>query len=189
MVPITFYKNGFKLFSGPFRQYTAQGSMSFITDLYDGYFPYELKDQYPNGGGCSHSLFPSLPLHLSPNHTALFPPFLSVSCSITTTAILFYLLFRAVLFRLTDFTNKDYHNRNTDPAVAKKLDTSIHYYFFFFFFWYFLLFSFKHYWRSRTQHAQRARKNQTQKFGFASRNMVRCALEWLVLSGEIGHER
>ena len=50
MVPITLYRNGFMLFSGPFRSYTAQDSISFITDLYDGYFPYELKDRYPNGG-------------------------------------------------------------------------------------------------------------------------------------------
>jgi len=49
MVPITLYRNGFKLFSGPFRPFTAQDSISFITDLCDGYFPYELKDRYPNG--------------------------------------------------------------------------------------------------------------------------------------------
>lgn len=38
------------LFSGPFRHYSDPGSHSFINDLYDGYFPYELKDRYPNGG-------------------------------------------------------------------------------------------------------------------------------------------
>lgn len=48
-IPITFFKNGFMIFAGPFRPYTVPSSIPFLNDICDGYFPYELKDRFPNG--------------------------------------------------------------------------------------------------------------------------------------------
>lgn len=48
-VSLTFYKNGFVLFEGPFRPYNIPSSLPFVKDIMDGYFPYELKERYPNG--------------------------------------------------------------------------------------------------------------------------------------------
>ncbi|KAI9206880.1 uncharacterized protein BJ171DRAFT_472875 [Polychytrium aggregatum] len=46
---LTLYQNGFVLEGGSFRPYTDQAAAMFMCDLMDGYFPYELKDTYPDG--------------------------------------------------------------------------------------------------------------------------------------------
>jgi hypothetical protein len=48
-VPLALYKNGFAMFSGPFRPYSDPFNHQFIQDLTDGYFPSELRDRYPRG--------------------------------------------------------------------------------------------------------------------------------------------
>ena len=48
-IPLTLYKNGLAMYSGPFRPYSDLLTQQFITDLQDGYFPSELKDRYPEG--------------------------------------------------------------------------------------------------------------------------------------------
>lgn len=48
-VSLTFYSNGFVLLEGPFRPYNVPSSLPFIKDIMDGYFPYELKEKYPDG--------------------------------------------------------------------------------------------------------------------------------------------
>jgi hypothetical protein len=46
----TIFKDGFVLGTdGPLRSYTSELSQAFINDVIDGYFPYELKTQYPDG--------------------------------------------------------------------------------------------------------------------------------------------
>ncbi|KAI8905331.1 hypothetical protein DFJ77DRAFT_211131 [Powellomyces hirtus] len=47
---VTFYRNGFMVASGPFRPYTDRSAQLFMRDLMDGYFPYELKHTFPDGG-------------------------------------------------------------------------------------------------------------------------------------------
>ncbi|TPX59294.1 hypothetical protein SpCBS45565_g07775 [Spizellomyces sp. 'palustris'] len=48
-VPLTLYRNGFMLMSGPFRRYTDPAAQLFMRDLVDGYYPYELKHRFPDG--------------------------------------------------------------------------------------------------------------------------------------------
>ncbi|EGD82442.1 ubiquitin carboxyl-terminal hydrolase 12 [Salpingoeca rosetta] len=48
-VPLTLYSNGFLLFEGPFRSYDDGTAQMFMRDLMDGYFPWELKDRFPEG--------------------------------------------------------------------------------------------------------------------------------------------
>ena len=48
-IPLALYKNGFAMFSGPFRSYSDPVNHQFIRDLTDGYFPAELKTKYPKG--------------------------------------------------------------------------------------------------------------------------------------------
>eukprot|EP01138_Halocafeteria_seosinensis_P005025 gb/GECG01005138.1/.p1 GENE.gb/GECG01005138.1/~~gb/GECG01005138.1/.p1 ORF type:complete len:570 (+),score=103.94 gb/GECG01005138.1/:1-1710(+) len=48
-LPLTLYKDGFMLRRGPFRQYDTESAEAFFTDVMDGYFPYELKDEFPEG--------------------------------------------------------------------------------------------------------------------------------------------
>lgn len=48
-IPLTLYQNGLAMYSGPFRPYSDLLTQQFILDLQDGYFPSELKDQYPEG--------------------------------------------------------------------------------------------------------------------------------------------
>lgn len=52
--PLVFsvFKNGIMLGRGPFRPFGTQETEYFINDILDGYFPYELKDKYPDGGNC-----------------------------------------------------------------------------------------------------------------------------------------
>ncbi|KAI9143871.1 hypothetical protein BKA69DRAFT_1122906 [Paraphysoderma sedebokerense] len=48
-IPITFYNNGFVFNRSAFRFYHEKSAQFFMRDLLDGYFPYELKDRYPDG--------------------------------------------------------------------------------------------------------------------------------------------
>ncbi|TPX34715.1 hypothetical protein SmJEL517_g02697 [Synchytrium microbalum] len=48
-LPLSLYRNGFALRSGPFRPFSDKSTKMFMRDLLDGYFPFELKDQYPDG--------------------------------------------------------------------------------------------------------------------------------------------
>lgn len=43
------YADGFRLADWPFRPYSQKEAQSFMRDVLDGYFPYELKDKYPDG--------------------------------------------------------------------------------------------------------------------------------------------
>ena len=49
--------------AGPFRPYTEPDARAFMRDLQDGYFPYELKFAFPEGGERS-----SLPLLNAPDY-------------------------------------------------------------------------------------------------------------------------
>ena len=49
-LPLTIYRNGIFLMKGPFRPFGNPTTEQFINDILDGYFPYELKEKYPEGG-------------------------------------------------------------------------------------------------------------------------------------------
>lgn len=46
---IVFYRNGIVVDDGPFRPYSWTLTKSFLRDIFDGYFPYEFKNKYPDG--------------------------------------------------------------------------------------------------------------------------------------------
>ncbi len=46
---IALYGNGFMLRRGPFRTYDLESSQAFFKDVLDGYFPFELKESFPDG--------------------------------------------------------------------------------------------------------------------------------------------
>jgi len=49
-LPLAVYRDGILLKEGPFRGFAEDKSArAFIIDILDGYFPYELKDHYPDG--------------------------------------------------------------------------------------------------------------------------------------------
>ncbi|KAJ3163304.1 UBX domain-containing protein 11 [Geranomyces variabilis] len=48
-LPLTLYRNGFILAAGSFRDYRDPAAAAFMRDIAEGYFPYELKPQYPDG--------------------------------------------------------------------------------------------------------------------------------------------
>nr|XP_039259217.1 LOW QUALITY PROTEIN: UBX domain-containing protein 11-like [Styela clava] len=48
-IPLTLYKNGIMMFSGPFRSYADQTTQRCLQDIMDGYFPSELQARYPDG--------------------------------------------------------------------------------------------------------------------------------------------
>jgi hypothetical protein len=37
------------MYSGPFRPYSDRTAQMFIKDLTDGYFPWEMRNRYPDG--------------------------------------------------------------------------------------------------------------------------------------------
>jgi hypothetical protein len=43
------YANGLMLFAGPFRDFREPTTQMFLKDVHDGYFPYELKERFPDG--------------------------------------------------------------------------------------------------------------------------------------------
>jgi len=46
---LTCYRNGMWMKGGPLRPYTMPQAQAFLNDILEGYFPYELKEQYPDG--------------------------------------------------------------------------------------------------------------------------------------------
>jgi len=48
-VPLTFFSDGVKLGSHAFQAYDHASSQLLLRDIKDGYFPYALKDEYPDG--------------------------------------------------------------------------------------------------------------------------------------------
>ncbi|KAL9656619.1 hypothetical protein ABK040_002891 [Willaertia magna] len=46
---IIFWKNGVSIGDGPFRPYKWDLTKAFLTDILDGYFPYEFKEKHPEG--------------------------------------------------------------------------------------------------------------------------------------------
>ena len=48
-ISLTIFRDGFLLRRGPFRKYTEDTARAFVSDIVDGYFPYELKDTSPEG--------------------------------------------------------------------------------------------------------------------------------------------
>jgi len=64
-LPLTVWRNGLQLSTGPLRAWEEASTGSFLRDLLDGYFPYELKHAYPDGvqfelhdrGGSDHGSY------------------------------------------------------------------------------------------------------------------------------------
>jgi hypothetical protein len=48
-VQIFFFKNGLIVKGFPFKPYYAKEAQSVLSDILDGYFPYDLKKKYPEG--------------------------------------------------------------------------------------------------------------------------------------------
>lgn len=48
-LPLVFFRDGVKLGGLPFQGYDSKHSQMLIRDILDGYFPYALKDSYPDG--------------------------------------------------------------------------------------------------------------------------------------------
>nr|XP_033813371.1 UBX domain-containing protein 11 isoform X2 [Geotrypetes seraphini] len=48
-IPLTLYKNGIVMFSGPFRSYEEPCTQQCMQDIMDGYFPTELQHRFPEG--------------------------------------------------------------------------------------------------------------------------------------------
>jgi len=48
-VNIFFFKNGLIIKGFPFYPYYSKEAQSVLSDILDGYFPYDLKAQYPDG--------------------------------------------------------------------------------------------------------------------------------------------
>jgi hypothetical protein len=48
---LCFYKNGIFFKNGPLRPYAMPECQAFVKDILDGYFPYELKEEFPGGVG------------------------------------------------------------------------------------------------------------------------------------------
>ena len=48
-VPLAIFKDGIFIRRGPFRPYSDSETQRFVSDVLDGYFPPEFKDEYPDG--------------------------------------------------------------------------------------------------------------------------------------------
>eukprot|EP00929_Paragymnodinium_shiwhaense_P062000 TRINITY_DN30958_c0_g1_i1.p1 TRINITY_DN30958_c0_g1~~TRINITY_DN30958_c0_g1_i1.p1 ORF type:complete len:672 (-),score=80.25 TRINITY_DN30958_c0_g1_i1:92-2107(-) len=48
-LPLTFFRDGVKLARLDFQVYEARSTQQLVADIMDGYFPYALKDTYPDG--------------------------------------------------------------------------------------------------------------------------------------------
>ncbi|EDQ88234.1 uncharacterized protein MONBRDRAFT_26431 [Monosiga brevicollis MX1] len=48
-VPMHLYRNGILLFNGPFRPFSDATTQMCVRDLMDGYFPWELRQRFPDG--------------------------------------------------------------------------------------------------------------------------------------------
>lgn len=50
-LPLTFFRDGVKLGDHAFQPYDTRSAQHLIRDILDGYFPYALKDEHPDGVG------------------------------------------------------------------------------------------------------------------------------------------
>jgi len=48
-LPLTVFRDGVKLGAGAFQTYNSRPAQQVLRDILDGYFPYALKDEYPDG--------------------------------------------------------------------------------------------------------------------------------------------
>eukprot|EP01029_Cantina_marsupialis_P028848 TRINITY_DN778081_c0_g1_i1.p1 TRINITY_DN778081_c0_g1~~TRINITY_DN778081_c0_g1_i1.p1 ORF type:complete len:454 (-),score=115.56 TRINITY_DN778081_c0_g1_i1:210-1571(-) len=48
-IPLILYKDGIMLKRGPFRTYKEESTQQFVKDIIDGFFPFEFKDEFPDG--------------------------------------------------------------------------------------------------------------------------------------------
>lgn len=48
-VPIFFFQNGLMIKDCPFYPYYSKQAQSVLADILDGYFPFDLKEKFPNG--------------------------------------------------------------------------------------------------------------------------------------------
>mmetsp|Transcript_32415 Transcript_32415/g.62287 ORF Transcript_32415/g.62287 Transcript_32415/m.62287 type:complete len:340 (+) Transcript_32415:303-1322(+) len=48
-LPLVMFRDGFQLKGGPLRLFTQPNNRNFVQDILDGYFPYELKNEFPEG--------------------------------------------------------------------------------------------------------------------------------------------
>ena len=48
-VPIFFFANGLMIKGFPFYPYYSKQAQAILSDILDGYFPYDLKKDYPEG--------------------------------------------------------------------------------------------------------------------------------------------
>jgi len=48
-IPLVLFRNGLMFFNGPGRLYSEATTQMVVRDLTDGYFPWELKERYPQG--------------------------------------------------------------------------------------------------------------------------------------------
>ena len=48
-INILFFKNGLMIKGFPFYPYHSKDAQSVLSDILDGYFPYDLKKKYPDG--------------------------------------------------------------------------------------------------------------------------------------------
>ena len=48
-VCVTFFKNGLVMQGFPFHPYSSNSAQSILSDILDGYFPYDLKKKFPEG--------------------------------------------------------------------------------------------------------------------------------------------
>lgn len=46
---LVLWRDGFQVDDAPFRSFAAESARAFVSDLVDGYFPYEMKDSHPDG--------------------------------------------------------------------------------------------------------------------------------------------
>lgn len=63
-IPIFFFRNGLILYGFPFRPYSSNEAQSLLSDILDGYFPFDLKKKYPDG----------VPLEVVDKTTEMFQP-------------------------------------------------------------------------------------------------------------------
>jgi hypothetical protein len=63
---LTLYRDGLLLRRGPFRPYARDATRSFVQDILDGYFPFELKDRCAGAGRSARAAAPGTLRSLTP---------------------------------------------------------------------------------------------------------------------------
>lgn len=134
-IPLTFYSNGFVLFEGPFRPYSTPSSIPFVRDLVDGYFPYELKEQYPNGGMCTIFCFVfhflqcllnyKIDLQRCMHSNSHFQPrIISVAEQVSKISVVLYRFFFWTIVDITSLGDTSIKNKSKEEFL-KKLPASV----------------------------------------------------------------